>query len=156
MQDIKRERELRDSNANIRIYFEVRATALRPRLHTEGFLLCPYRTFHKGTSTEELQLQPGVNNSSLFLPYTRGRHKAQNKAKKRNTLGDHENHKQSLGDLKGLLAQRPITLVLMMINSCSYGTNDLVFNQFQICDQDLSRCVASTKDLKSSFGASTV
>ena len=26
-----------------------------------------------------------------------------------------------------LLAQRPITLVLMMINSCSYGTNDLVF-----------------------------
>ena len=27
-----------------------------------------------------------------------------------------------------LLAQRPITLVLMMINSCSYSTNDLVFN----------------------------
>ena len=26
-----------------------------------------------------------------------------------------------------LLAQRPITLVLMMINSCSYSTNDLVF-----------------------------
>ena len=27
-----------------------------------------------------------------------------------------------------LLAQRPTTLVLMMINSCSYSTNDLVFN----------------------------
>ena len=27
-----------------------------------------------------------------------------------------------------LLAQRPITLVLMMINSYSYNTNDLVFN----------------------------
>ena len=27
-----------------------------------------------------------------------------------------------------LLAQRLITLVLMMINSCSYSTNDLVFN----------------------------
>ena len=27
-----------------------------------------------------------------------------------------------------LLAQRPITLVLMMINSCSYSSNDLVFN----------------------------
>ena len=27
-----------------------------------------------------------------------------------------------------LLAQRPITLVLMMINSYSYSTNDLVFN----------------------------
>ena len=26
-----------------------------------------------------------------------------------------------------LLAQRPIALVLMMINSCSYSTNDLVF-----------------------------
>jgi len=31
-----------------------------------------------------------------------------------------------------MLAQRPITLVLMIINSCSYNTNDLVFNKFQI------------------------
>ena len=30
--------------------------------------------------------------------------------------------------LSVMLAQRPITLVLMMINSCSYSTNDLVFN----------------------------
>ena len=59
-------------------------------------------------------------------------------------------------DMNGLLAQRPITLVLMMINSCSYSTNDLVFNQSQNCDQDLSRCLASTKDLKSSFEANTV
>ena len=28
---------------------------------------------------------------------------------------------------QNLLAQRPIALVLMMINSCSYRTNDLVF-----------------------------
>ena len=57
MQDI-REIELRDSgsNANNKICFEVRATALRPHLHTEGFPLCPHRTFRKGTSTEELQL----------------------------------------------------------------------------------------------------
>ena len=57
MQDI-REIELRDSgsNANNKIYFEVRATTLHPCLHTEGFSLCPYRTFHKGTSTEQLQL----------------------------------------------------------------------------------------------------
>ena len=55
-----------------------------------------------------------------------------------------------------LLAQRLITLVLMMINSCSYSTNDLVFIKFQIFDQDLSRYLASTKDSKSSFGASTV
>ena len=32
------------------------------------------------------------------------------------------------GPLIKLLAQRPITLVLMMINSCSYITNDLVLN----------------------------
>jgi len=47
MQDIK-EIELRDSisNTNNKIYFEVRVTALYPRLHTEGFPLCPHRTFH--------------------------------------------------------------------------------------------------------------
>ena len=54
-----------------------------------------------------------------------------------------------------LLAQRPITLVLMMINSCSYNANDLVLIKFQIFDQDLSRCLASMKDSKSSFEAST-
>ena len=55
MQDI-REIELRDSgsNENNKIYFEVRAIALRPHLHTEGFPQCPHRTFHKWTSTEEL------------------------------------------------------------------------------------------------------
>ena len=57
--------------------------------------------------------------------------------------------------LTKMLAQRPIALVLMMINSCSYSTNDLVFNQSQIIDQGLSRCLASTKDSKSSFEAST-
>ena len=56
MRDI-REIELRDSrsNANNKRCFKIRATALRPRLHTEGFPLCSYMTFHKGTSTEELQ-----------------------------------------------------------------------------------------------------
>ena len=54
-----------------------------------------------------------------------------------------------------LLVQRPITLILMMINSCSYNTNDLVFIKFQIFNQDLSRCLASIKDSKSSFKAST-
>jgi len=37
-----------------------------------------------------------------------------------------------------VLAQKPITLVLMMINSYSYSTNDLVFIKFQIFNQDLS------------------
>ena len=49
MQDI-REIEFRDngSNANTKIFLEVRATALRPRLHTEGFPLCPHMTSHTG------------------------------------------------------------------------------------------------------------
>ena len=68
MQDI-REIKLRDSrsNANNKICFEVRATALRPRLHTEGFPLRSHRTFHKGTSTEELQLYTW---STLLLSQT--------------------------------------------------------------------------------------
>ena len=57
MQDI-REIEFRNSgsNANNKICFEVWATALYPHLHTEGFPLCPHRTFNKGTFTKELQL----------------------------------------------------------------------------------------------------
>ena len=45
-----------------------------------------------------------------------------------------------------MLAQRPITLILIMINSCNYSTNNLVFIKFQIFNQDLRRCLASTKD----------
>ena len=57
MQDI-REIELRNSgsNANTKICFDVRATALRLRLHTEEFPLHLYRTSHKGTSTEEFAI----------------------------------------------------------------------------------------------------
>jgi len=54
-----------------------------------------------------------------------------------------------------LLAQRPITLILMMINSYSYSTNDLMFIKFQIFNQDFSQCLVSTKDSKSSFEANT-
>jgi len=75
IQDIK-EIEFRDSGSNINnnICFEVRATALRPRLQTEGFPLCPYRTFHKGTSTEDYNTTLGVHYSSLKYNhlYTRG------------------------------------------------------------------------------------
>ena len=53
-----REIEFRDSgsNANTKKCFEVRATALRPRLHTEGFSLHPHRTPIKGTSIEEFAI----------------------------------------------------------------------------------------------------
>ena len=40
--------------------------------------------------------------------------------------GKTEADKGTVGRL--VLAQRPITLVLMMINSCKYSTNGLVFN----------------------------
>ena len=45
--------------------------------------------------------------------------------------------------LRFLLAQMPITLALMMINSYSYSTNDLVFIKFEIFNQDFSWCLAS-------------
>ena len=80
MQDI-REMEFRDSgsNANTKICFEIRATALHPRLHTEGFSLRPHRSFHKETSTKELNSTLGVHYSTLKYNhlYIRGtRHKA--------------------------------------------------------------------------------
>ena len=50
-----------------------------------------------------------------------------------------------------VLAQRPITLVLMMINSCNYSTNDLVLFKFQIFNQDLSWFLGSTNDSKLSL-----
>ena len=80
MQDIKeREREeFRDSGSitNTEIYFEVRATALRPDLHTEGFSLNVHTGLPtQGTSTEDLanttrstQLLSPINNL-----YTRGK-----------------------------------------------------------------------------------
>ena len=43
-----------------------------------------------------------------------------------------------------LLAQKLITLVLMIINSYNYSTNNLVFIKFQIFNQDLSRYLASS------------
>ena len=69
MQDTNN-RELRekDSNTNMIICFEVRANALRSHLHTEGFPLYPHKTFHKGTSTEKLQLQTGSTQLHSLSP----------------------------------------------------------------------------------------
>ena len=44
------------SNANTKICFEVRATALRSRLHTERFSLVHTRPPIEGTSTEEFAI----------------------------------------------------------------------------------------------------
>jgi len=93
MQDI-REIELRDSgsNTNNMICFEIWATALRPHLHAEGFSLCPHRTFHKGTSTEELQLYTW---STLLFSQTQSPlHKRdRHKAKTQSPLHKRDRHK---------------------------------------------------------------
>ena len=89
MQDI-REIEFRDSgsNANTKICFEVRSTALRPRLHTEGFSLRSHRISHKGNIHREEYTTPLSNTTNSTQEgqgtkpkynhlYTRGiRHKA--------------------------------------------------------------------------------
>ena len=77
MQDIK-EREFRDSGsiANTEICFEVRATALRPRLHTEGFHYMSTQDLpHREAPLKIWQIQLGVHNSSLQQNslYTRGK-----------------------------------------------------------------------------------
>ena len=49
MHKVKRELEIMDQIQTQVIYFEARATALRPRLHTEGFSQNrPHRTSHTG------------------------------------------------------------------------------------------------------------
>jgi len=63
-----REREFRDSGSitNTKIYFEVRATALRPRLLIKRFSLCPHRTSHIGNLHWGFaKYKLGVHNSSL-------------------------------------------------------------------------------------------
>ena len=81
-----REIELRDigSNANTKICFEVRATAICPRLHTEGFSLCPH-DLPQGTSIEKLQLNTG-NTQLLSLTQTTLHKREGTKAKQRKAL----------------------------------------------------------------------
>ena len=66
-----REIKLRDSgsNANTKIYFEIRVAALLPRLHTEPFT--------KGPPLRNYNSTPGVHNSSLKYKHLDTRGKAQ-------------------------------------------------------------------------------
>jgi len=93
MQDI-REIELINSgsNANNKLCFEARATALRPHHHTEGFSLCLHRTFHKGTFTKELQFYTW---STLLLSQSQSSlHKrVRHKAKTQSPLHKRDRHK---------------------------------------------------------------
>ena len=67
MQDIREiEFRVNGSNVNTKICLEVQATALRPRLHTEGFPLRPHITSHKGNLHRGIcNYKLGVYNSSL-------------------------------------------------------------------------------------------
>jgi len=59
IQDINRELREKDPNTNTKIYFEVRATALRSRLHIEGFQLStknlPQKDLHRGIITIQIR-----------------------------------------------------------------------------------------------------
>ena len=92
-------RELRDSgsNANIKICFEVRATALRPRLHTEGYQLSTIGSSIQGPPLGNYNSTP--EHTTPLYTITSTQEGAQ--SKERNTLGDHKDHKHSLGDLEG-------------------------------------------------------
>ena len=78
MQDI-REIEFRDSgsNTNTKICFEVRAIALHPCLHTEGFPLRPHKISYKGNLHRGIcNYKLGVYNSSLQHNHLYSRDKA--------------------------------------------------------------------------------
>ena len=113
MQDIK-SRELREknSNANTKIYFEVRTIALRPCLHTEGFQL----------STKDLlkkNLHRGIT-SSINKEYTtptlaplHKREGTQPSTKQRKLqLSEHLDRKQKLNDpmITNKISHNTITL----------------------------------------------
>ena len=95
MQDIKKiEFRNSGSNSNTKICFEARATALRPRLHTEGFPLRSHRTPIKGTSTEEF----AITNLEYITPLSNtttstqeARHKA--KTQPQSPLHKRDRHK---------------------------------------------------------------
>ena len=97
IQDI-REIELINSgsNANTEICFKVRAS-----LQTEKFSLYPHRTFHKRTSTEELQLYTGSTQLlSLTQTSTQDVGTEQSTSKGKYTWWSRKSQTISLGDLK--------------------------------------------------------
>ena len=97
MQDI-REIELRNSgsNTNNKIYFEVRVTALRPRLHTEGFSLYVHtRPPPKGTSIEEFAIIK-LEYTTPLSNTTTSNQEARHKAKTQSPLHKRHRHKAKL------------------------------------------------------------
>ena len=70
----------RRSNTNKRIRFEVRATALRPCLHTEGFQLSTIGSSTEGPPLRNYNLQPWSTQLQLSHLYTRGSTKQRRKS----------------------------------------------------------------------------
>ena len=81
MKDIKRDSGL---NTNTKIYFEVRATGLHPRIHTKGFSLSTIESSIKGLPPRNYKYNPGVLNSTLSKHnhlYTRRKAQSQAQSK---------------------------------------------------------------------------
>ena len=97
MQNIRERVEIKDPNTNTRIYFEVRAIALRLRLHTEGFQLSTIGSSIQESPLRNYNLTPEYTTPSLYNTYlyTRGGTKPSTKQRKIQP-GDHKDHKLHL------------------------------------------------------------
>ena len=100
MQEI-REIEFTDSGSdvNTKIYFEVRATALRPRLHTEGFHYVHTGPPTKGTSTKEFAITNLEYTTSLSNTTT-STQEASHKGKQQSPLHKWDRHKAKAKQIK--------------------------------------------------------
>ena len=83
------------SNTNTKICFEIRATALRPHLHTEGFPLRPHGPPTKGTSTEEFAITKLEYTTPLSIT-TISTQEAKHKAKTQSPLHKRDGHKAKI------------------------------------------------------------
>ena len=79
------------------ICYEVRATALRPRLHhREGFLLNPQREFSHRNLYTQGDYNWSTQDRSTQLPPIQPLHKLDHNTRKDKSLGDQKDHKLSL------------------------------------------------------------
>ena len=94
MQNIRERVEIKDPNTNIRIYFEVRAIALRLRLHTEGFQLSTIGSSIQGPSLRNYNSTPEYTTPSLkHKPLHKRCAQSQAQSKEKIQLSDHKDHK---------------------------------------------------------------
>ena len=87
----------RNQSQTQEICYEVRATALRPRLHhREGFSLNPQREFSHRNLYTQGDYNRSTQDRSTELPPIQPLHKRDLNTKKYKSLGDQKDHKLSL------------------------------------------------------------